>query len=122
VGILAVCRGICAGVCLLALAVDQSAVVLFLLGLESVHRIRGLLGESKIDILDKISDEFKPKTLFFSAKTTTETVADQLTERGLVFPVIAKSNAGERGWRVEKLEQWDELVTYIADSPVDFLV
>lgn len=82
----------------------------------------GLLGESKIDILDKISDEFKPKTLFVSAKTAPETVAEQLAERGFTFPVIAKPNAGERGWRVEKLEQWDKLVTYIQDSPVDFLV
>lgn len=82
----------------------------------------GLLGESKIDILDKISDAYKPKTLFVSAATAPDTVAQQLVEQGISFPVIAKPNAGERGWRVEKLEHWADLVHYIESSPVDFLV
>lgn len=34
----------------------------------------GLLGESKIDILNRISDEFKPKTLFVPASTHPDTV------------------------------------------------
>lgn len=70
----------------------------------------GLLGESKIDILDKIGDEFKPKTLFISASTHLKGLFERIEEAGLTFPMIAKPNAGERGWRVEKLDHWESLV------------
>ncbi len=82
----------------------------------------GLLGESKIDILDKISDEFKPKTLFVSAQTQPDSLLAQLQKVGITYPVIAKPNAGERGWRVEKIENAADLVTYSQESLVDFLV
>lgn len=82
----------------------------------------GLLGESKIDILDRISDEYKPKTVFVTASTHSDTIFMQLDQRGLTFPLIAKPNVGERGWRVEKLAHWGELVNYIQSSPVDFLI
>ncbi|MBC8154957.1 MAG: hypothetical protein H7Z72_18835 [Bacteroidetes bacterium] len=82
----------------------------------------GLLGESKIDILDKISDEFKPKTLFVVASTPVDTVFERVAAAGLTFPIIAKPNAGERGWRVEKIDHWESLVHYSQSSPVDFLI
>ena len=82
----------------------------------------GLLGESKKDILDRISDEFKPKTLLFSKPVHTTALFEQLDEQGITYPLIAKPNAGERGWRVEKIEHWEHLVTYAQSSPVDFLI
>ena len=82
----------------------------------------GLMGESKIDTLDKISGEFKPATLFVSRSTPTDVVLAQVAAAGLTFPMIAKPNAGERGWRVEKLDTQASLVDYIANSPVDFLI
>ena len=82
----------------------------------------GLLGESKIDILDKIGDAFKPKTLFVPVNGALHTVWNQMLDGGFSFPVIAKPNAGERGWRVEKIEHWEGLVNYCQSSPVDFLI
>lgn len=82
----------------------------------------GLLGESKIDILDKISDAFKPKTLFVSASSHLAGLFDRVEAAGLTFPLIAKPNAGERGWRVEKLDRWEDLVNYSQSSHVDFLL
>ncbi|HLL97044.1 MAG TPA: hypothetical protein VK404_18875 [Spirosoma sp.] len=82
----------------------------------------GLLGESKIDILERISAEFKPKTLFIPALTHIDTVFDQIAEQGLTYPIIAKPNVGERGWRVEKIDHWESLVNYIQSSPGDFLI
>lgn len=82
----------------------------------------GLLGESKIDILDKISDEFKPKTLFVSASADWTTLFDRVEAAGLTFPLIGKPNAGERGWRVEKLDDWESLLDYSQSSHVDFLL
>lgn len=82
----------------------------------------GLLGESKMAILDKISDEFKPRTLFVSASSHLKDLFDRVDEAGLTFPLIAKPNAGERGWRVEKLDHWESLVNYSQSSHVDFLL
>ena len=82
----------------------------------------GLLGESKIDILDKISDAFKPKTLFIPRSMHIQEVFDQAMDAQLTFPIIAKPNAGERGWRVEKIEHWEDLVNYMQSSPVDFIL
>lgn len=82
----------------------------------------GLLGESKIDILNRISDEFKPKTLFVRASTHLDTVLAQVAEQGLTYPLIAKPDVGERGWRVEKLARWEDLVNYAQSSPADFLL
>ncbi|MBC7572607.1 MAG: hypothetical protein H7319_23175 [Spirosoma sp.] len=82
----------------------------------------GLLGESKIDILDRISGEFKPKTLFVAVADALHTVWTQMDEGGITFPIIAKPDAGERGWGVEKIEHWEGLVNYAQQSPVDFLI
>ena len=82
----------------------------------------GLLGESKIAILDQISDGFKPKTLFVPRSIPAPQVVDQVAAANLTFPVIAKPNAGERGWRVEKIDRPTDLVSYAQSSPVDFLV
>lgn len=82
----------------------------------------GLLGESKIDILNRISDAFKPKTLFIPASAHIDTVLAQVVEQGLTYPLIAKPDVGERGWRVEKLARWEDLVSYAQSSPADFLL
>ncbi|WP_051041017.1 hypothetical protein [Fibrisoma limi] len=82
----------------------------------------GLLGESKIDILDRISDEFKPKTLFVTRQAHIDVVLRQVSELRLTYPLIAKPNVGERGWRVEKIEHWEDLVNYKQSSPADFLI
>jgi len=76
----------------------------------------------KIDILDRISDEFKPKTLFVLLSTHLDTVFAQMAERGLTYPIIAKPDVGERGCRVEKIEHWEDLVNYAQGSPADFLL
>jgi hypothetical protein len=82
----------------------------------------GMLGESKIDILNQISDEFKPKTIFVRANTTAQDVLATLATLNVSFPIIAKPNAGERGWLVEKLTTKAELMEYATTSPVDFLI
>ncbi len=82
----------------------------------------GMLGESKIDILDKISDAFKPKTLFFGKHVSTDDVLNRLVMAGFWFPVIAKPNRGERGWRVEKLSCEAELDDYLRGKPMELIV
>lgn len=82
----------------------------------------GLLGESKIDILNRISDALKPKTLFVPASAHIDAVFAQMAEQGLTYPLIAKPDVGERGWRVEKLTRWEDVVNYAQSSPADFLL
>ena len=82
----------------------------------------GLLGESKIDILDRIDDEFTPKTLFVPASAHIDTIFEQVDNKGFTYPLIAKPDVGERGWRVEKLGRWEDLVNYIQSKPADFLI
>lgn len=82
----------------------------------------GLLGESKIDILDRISDEFKPKTLFVPASESINRVFAQLSSLGLTYPLIAKPNVGERGWQVEKIEHWEGVINYLQTNRFDFLI
>ncbi|WP_332367649.1 hypothetical protein [Spirosoma telluris] len=82
----------------------------------------GLLGESKAGILDRISEEFKPITLFVPAFSPIQSVVNQLHDRGLTYPLIAKPDVGERGWRVEKIESQGDLINYLQSNSVDFLI
>ncbi len=82
----------------------------------------GLLGESKIDILDQISNAFKPKTLFVPASESVDRVFTQIDALGLTYPLIAKPNVGERGWQVEKIEHCEGVINYTQRNRSDFLI
>jgi hypothetical protein len=82
----------------------------------------GMLGESKISILDKIAGEFKPTTLFVPLSTSLDTVVAQVQALGLEFPLIAKPDVGERGRGVQKIESREALAQYLQKSPLDFLI
>jgi hypothetical protein len=82
----------------------------------------GLLGESKIAIMDMIDDHFKPKTLFFGEPVSTDEVINRMLLTGFWFPIIAKPNQGERGWRVEKLTSEAELAHYLLDNHMELIV
>lgn len=82
----------------------------------------GLLGESKIDIMDRIDTRYKPKTLFFGESVSCDEVIDRMLLAGFWFPIIAKPNQGERGWRVEKLASEAELAHYLLDNHMELIV
>jgi hypothetical protein len=82
----------------------------------------GLLGESKIAILDRIDPAFKPKTLLIPLTSSPEAVLSLLAAQELTFPLIAKPDVGERGWRVEKITTEQALLSYLQSSPIDFLI
>lgn len=82
----------------------------------------GMLGESKFKILTKIPDHLVPKTLYFSTSATVEEVMKQMKKAGLTFPVICKPDIGERGWKVQKIENDKELKKYVDNAGTAFLV
>jgi len=83
----------------------------------------GVLGESKINILNRIPQQYLPKTLFVEAATgRIEQLLNWMEAQSLTFPIIAKPNVGERGFLVKKLENRLELEQYLSSYPIDFLL
>jgi hypothetical protein len=82
----------------------------------------GLLAESKNDILKLIPHGLKPKTLYFRAITGYDEVISALEKTKMHFPVICKPDYGERGWKVEKINDTHELQKYVGQIRIDFLI
>lgn len=82
----------------------------------------GVLGESKIRIIEQIPEKFKPATVFVPKNTPFHEVLQWLENAELSFPIIAKPNIGERGFLVEKLISLEELQRYHLQNQLDFLI
>ncbi len=82
----------------------------------------GFFGESKIGILDKIADNYKPKTFFFEAGATIEDVLKNINVEKILFPIIIKPNIGERGNEVEKISSPTSLISYLFKNKNDFII
>lgn len=83
----------------------------------------GVLGESKINILRRIPTEFLPITLFVDAAAQdVTTLCQRIEAAGLRFPVIAKPDIGERGFRVQKINNMADLTAYVMHNKVAFLI
>ncbi|MFK7903688.1 MAG: hypothetical protein AB8B69_01115 [Chitinophagales bacterium] len=82
----------------------------------------GVLGESKIKIIDQIPTSYKPTTIFVPQSTSFEEVLQWVKNAALDFPMIAKPNVGERGLLVEKLTSIKDLQQYHQQNSLDFLI
>jgi hypothetical protein len=78
--------------------------------------------ESKREIYDLIPAAFYPPTLFFKAGTSPTDVLILVKQTNLKFPIVGKPDIGMKGMMVKKLENENELLLYVKDSRVDFLV
>lgn len=82
----------------------------------------GMLGESKIKILEEIDESLKPKTLFFKAGTQPAEVISSIIKEGLSYPLIFKPDIGERGLLVEKIDNDTLAENYVNSIKINFLV
>ncbi|MEM9718365.1 MAG: hypothetical protein AAGA10_03920 [Bacteroidota bacterium] len=82
----------------------------------------GFAGESKMDILSKFPAQVVPETHRISAGTPLVEILPTLADSGLSFPIIAKPDKGERGFKVEKIKGKADLNAYIEECPTDFLL
>jgi hypothetical protein len=82
----------------------------------------GLFGESKKDILEKINQEYLPRWIFAAYNEPFFLITDRMKYSGISYPVIAKPNIGERGNKVEKIENEKQLENYLLNSGEDFIV
>ncbi len=85
-------------------------------------RNAGFLLESKKQIYDLLPDGAYPKTVFCPKGPAPQGFGVLLAEKGLVFPLMAKPDIGQRGLQVRLLRNECELLVYAARSRVDFLV
>ena len=74
----------------------------------------GVFGESKMDILNQIDPKYLPTTLFVPLNEGFEAVLGKLKNSQMNFPIVAKPDVGGRGFRVERIDNEQELQAYLA--------
>jgi hypothetical protein len=81
----------------------------------------GMFGESKFEVMEKVPESVKPKTILLRLPVTMEETLDQMKEAGLTFPVIFKPDLGERGWMVKKINDAHDIVGYLKEIKINFI-
>jgi hypothetical protein len=81
-----------------------------------------MMGESKIEVLNLVPDEVKPKTVLIKLPSTREQVLDVIKKNGFTFPVIFKPDLGERGWMVRRIQNEQQVDLYLSEIKIDFLI
>ena len=83
----------------------RSRALFFFSAVNPVIETGGVLGESKINILNRLPKYTIPKTIFIKKETENfDWILKQMKSEGIIFPIIAKPDVGERGFLVEKVE------------------
>lgn len=75
----------------------------------------GFLGESKIKILDSIAEQYKPKTIFIE-------VGQELPDKILDFPFIAKPDIGGRGRKIRIITTQAAFEAYHQEVGEDYMI
>ncbi len=82
----------------------------------------GFIMESKRDVYDLLPAGFYPETLLFQPGTVYDEIVRSIEAAGIIFPLIAKPDIGERGLGVKKINNAVELEDYVVHIPVPFLI
>lgn len=82
----------------------------------------GLIGYSKLKMLEQIPIEFCPKTIFIDQKIPLSSVEILILEKKLTYPFIAKPDQGARGYRVELIENIKMLREYHKTAKQPYLI
>lgn len=82
----------------------------------------GFLLESKKKIYDIMPQEFSPRTILITPGECEEAIRKRITDAGIVYPMIVKPDIGGKGRGVKKVNDWNEMISYIKKFPFDMLV
>ncbi|MFH7018843.1 D-alanine--D-alanine ligase [Flavobacterium sp. FlaQc-47] len=82
----------------------------------------GFIMESKKQIYDLLPVKCYPKTILIPENSPLNIIVDQLVDKQIYFPVIAKPDIGLRGSGVKKIKTIAELKKYAEKANFDFLV
>lgn len=75
----------------------------------------GIIGASKMKILQKIPEKYLPLSLLADSSTPLEKIMLALQQNNLRFPVIVKPDIGERGYKVELIQNETALKKYLSN-------
>ncbi|HWB62710.1 MAG TPA: hypothetical protein VG603_04295, partial [Chitinophagales bacterium] len=62
----------------------------------------GMFGESKWEIFELMPESILPKTVIARENYSVAEIESTLVKKGMDYPLIAKPDRGERGWKVNK--------------------
>ncbi len=82
----------------------------------------GAFGMDKMEILDLLDQEYIPKGFLSKKGTSAQSIAEQMKEANISFPVVCKPNVGERGIGVEKIDSEIDLASFLNSQNQDILV
>ena len=82
----------------------------------------GMFGESKFEVLQKISTRVVPKTFKVDLPTTAGDVLRRMKDEAFTFPVIFKPDLGERGFMVKRINNLADVERYLQKIRISFLV
>ena len=101
----------------------RARALFFFSSVNPVIETGGVMGESKINIFNRMPEYSIPKTIFIKQEDVTfDSILTMLLQKGIVFPFIAKPDIGERGFLVEKIKDKDDLSNYLKKITVDFII
>ena len=82
----------------------------------------GFYGESKVDILNKISADYLPKMLYVEVPIPFLENLQYFDKQGFEYPFIAKPNVGERGFMVTKIENQKQFLDYHQAATYPYII
>lgn len=82
----------------------------------------GMFFESKWAIFQLIPYAYYPATILVEQEDNMSSILQKMYTAGIVFPVIAKPDRGERGWGVKKIYDLEELKLYHEAMNISFLI
>jgi len=82
----------------------------------------GMFGESKFDVLNKIPDYAKPKTILVQVPSSIEQIKQLLASHNLTYPLVFKPDLGERGWMVKIIKNDFEAEQYLKQIKLNFII
>lgn len=82
----------------------------------------GFLFESKKKIYDILPQEYYPQTILVTPGESDDVICKKIEDAGIVYPAIVKPDIGGKGRGVKKVNNWNELISYIKRFPFDMLV
>lgn len=85
-------------------------------------RMGGFSSYSKYEILSQLSSKYLPKTILFDGVPALPKLLAQMQAASISFPIILKPDAGERGWKVEKITDEAKAAIYLQDAPQQLLL
>lgn len=78
--------------------------------------------ESKYKTLQLIPKKNRPKSVLHRSSSSIEHTINQLNNKGIIFPLIAKPDVGFRGLLVQKINSECELEIYLKKYPINIII